>query len=72
MAEMKRQAIKKEVSSLEEYFCTRCKFKFKIKQQPMGKRLLCPYCGKDDKIVKYNENEANQLLKEASDARFNR
>lgn len=43
---------KEELSSKNMYFCKRCSYKFKFSEAP-GTRLMCPYCGKDDRIVDY-------------------
>ncbi len=35
-------------------FCARCKYKFKIDVQKAGVcyRVFCPFCGKDDRLIK--------------------
>jgi transcription initiation factor IIE alpha subunit len=46
----KEEKKKEEISSQSMYFCKRCSYKFKFSGAP-GTRLMCPYCGKDDKII---------------------
>lgn len=47
-----------------EYFCGRCRFKFKFTGDG-ATNLKCPYCGKTDKIIEYKVNSADALVKNA-------
>jgi protein-arginine kinase activator protein McsA len=48
-----------------EYFCGRCRFKFKYKGDAMT-NFKCPYCGKADKVVEYKANSADDLVQSAT------
>jgi len=51
----------------KEFMCTRCRFKFK--HAPSGaSNLRCPYCGKDDKVVPYQTQSADALVRSSDDA----
>jgi transcription initiation factor IIE alpha subunit len=46
------------------YFCGRCKYKFKF-DKAAGRKLTCPYCGKDDKIVLDKISDINKLIEDS-------
>ena len=48
------QVEKKEDLDLQVVFCSRCKYKFKINVQraDICFRVFCPFCGKDDRLIK--------------------
>jgi protein-arginine kinase activator protein McsA len=48
-----------------EYFCGRCRFKFKYTADG-ATNLKCPYCGKSDKIVEYKTGSADMLVQNAT------
>lgn len=55
----------KEVSpGKNQYFCSRCRYRFKFTQSSMT-NLKCPYCGKTDKIKEYKDLSAEELIKTA-------
>lgn len=54
--------------NLVEYECKNCGYKFKRKQSVEFK--LCPYCGKEGKVVALKSKNASNLLKESLDKRF--
>ncbi|MEK6900109.1 MAG: hypothetical protein AABX05_03215 [Nanoarchaeota archaeon] len=39
----------------KDFFCGRCRYKFK------GKTMICPYCSKEDQVIK-QANSVNDLL----------
>lgn len=44
---------KPKVSTIKQYRCTRCNYKFKFDESRLGLiRLRCGYCGKNDRLVK--------------------
>ncbi|MBU1199742.1 MAG: hypothetical protein KKF46_05650 [Nanoarchaeota archaeon] len=47
--------------SKEDYFCSRCNYRFKFKPSLTAK-LQCPYCGKGDKIKKTKETGTEHLI----------
>ena len=51
-----------------EYECKNCGYKFKRKQSVEFK--LCPYCGKEGKVVTLKSKNASNLIKESLDKRF--
>ena len=53
-----------QTSKKINYFCTRCQYKFRYNTESYSK-LKCPYCGKDDRIIK-DKTDANTLLREVS------
>lgn len=57
------------VQDPKNYFCGRCRYSFKFSDKP-GKKLICPYCGKDDRLVDAKEMSADTLLKEVTDKDF--
>ena len=62
-------ALKKQVSSdssVINYFCQRCRYKFKYNTARHA-ILKCPYCGKDDKIMEDKIISADHLVKESHD-----
>ena len=55
----------KEVSSEKnQYFCSRCRYKFKFDAKGVT-NLKCPYCGKYDQVKEYKNLSAEQLIKTA-------
>ena len=52
------------------FICGGCRFKFTIRSDSTRKRI-CPYCGRTNvmQIKKYKDE--NDLIKEASDSKFN-
>jgi PHP family Zn ribbon phosphoesterase len=53
-------------SGRPEYFCARCRYKFKYNPSSRTE-LRCPYCGKNDKIMDHKRTDPESLLKEADD-----
>jgi DNA-directed RNA polymerase subunit RPC12/RpoP len=51
-------------SGSKNYFCSRCKYKFKYNSQGNA-ALRCPFCGKSDKVLEDKQIDADSLLKEA-------
>lgn len=51
-------------SSKKPYFCARCRYKFKFDHSGLT-NLKCPYCGKDDKIIKDDVPNTERLLRDA-------
>lgn len=54
---------KKEDSGKMPFFCARCKYKFKYDPKSIT-NFKCPYCGKNDKIIKDKRPSAAKLLAE--------
>jgi len=52
------------LSGGKNYFCSRCKYKFKY--NPQGDAALrCPFCGKSDKMLEDKQIDAESLLRQA-------
>jgi len=74
----KQQKIeKKEKLSLEKadegeavnFICVSCRFKFSVKKGS-PKDIKCPYCGKTRVMLVKKYKDENDLIKDASDPRF--
>jgi len=52
------------VASGKDYFCGRCRYKFKYNSQSNA-NLRCPFCGKNDKVIENKQIDANSLLKQS-------
>ena len=74
----KQQKIeKKEKLSLEKadegesinFICADCRFKFSVKKGS-PKAIKCPYCGKRRLMLVKKYKDENDLIKDASDPRF--
>lgn len=62
----KPKPVPAKVSDKKEFYCSRCKYKFK--HDPKGStNLRCPYCGKKDKVDERKNIPAEKLLKESDD-----
>ena len=65
-----RNIVPKKISTIkpekEEYLCTRCKYKFKHNKNSLT-NLLCPFCGKADRIIPDKAHTADELVKAAED-----
>ncbi len=48
----------------KNYFCSRCKYKFKYNPQSDA-ALRCPFCGKSDKMLEDKQIDAESLLRQA-------
>jgi DNA-directed RNA polymerase subunit RPC12/RpoP len=63
--EKKKKAFKSaSVSSSKNYFCSRCKYKFKFNTQSNA-TLRCPFCGKGDKVLEDKQIDANSILEQS-------
>ena len=52
------------ISVGKNYFCARCKYKFKF--NPAGNATLrCPFCGKSDKVLDDKQTDASTLLRDS-------
>ena len=68
---------KKERLSLEKagegepvkFICVNCRFKFTVKKGSQ-KALKCPFCGKTKLMLVKKYKDENDLIKDASDPRF--
>ena len=49
------------------YFCVRCRYKFQFNKDGMH-NLMCPYCGRNDKIQDHATQTADHLLKNTNPA----
>ena len=55
LGKVDRTAIKKKFDTqLKTYVCSRCSYKFRVDEKRAGVLYIvsCPYCGKDDKLLK--------------------
>ena len=46
----------------KKYFCTRCRYKFTFDPKSIS-NMMCPFCGKNDKIIEDQVKGADSLLK---------
>ncbi|MEK6916762.1 MAG: hypothetical protein AABW92_03380 [Nanoarchaeota archaeon] len=51
-----------------EYLCNNCHYSFKRKESIKFK--LCPYCGKEGKVVPMKNMDSGKILKDSMDARY--
>ena len=63
----KDASVKKKSVQKELYLCSRCNYKFRFDLHGVT-NLKCPYCGKPDKVAKFQEQSADDLVKTAEDA----
>ena len=47
------------------FFCSRCRYKFSCNADGLH-NLMCPYCGKSDKVQEHATQTADHLLKNTS------
>jgi DNA-directed RNA polymerase subunit RPC12/RpoP len=68
---IEKTPLKKELkkdNSLVEYFCSNCKYKFKRKKSVEFR--LCPYCGKEGKVKVVSTINAEKIIDESKDKRY--
>ncbi len=55
-AKPKEKSKRQVASPFSTYFCTRCKYKFKVDKSKAGifYNLKCPYCGKSERLEERN------------------
>tara|TARA_Y100000310_G_scaffold345858_1_gene471579 strand:+ start:11332 stop:11658 length:327 start_codon:yes stop_codon:yes gene_type:complete len=64
-----KKEITRPTSPIVHFICVNCRFKFKINKKTQQKQF-CPYCGKTNlmQIKKYKDED--DLIREASDPKF--
>ena len=59
-----KAGLKQSSSGKSNYYCGRCKYRFKYSPES-GRSLVCPYCGRGDQVDK-DSTGATAILKEVS------
>ena len=60
----KKKSVVSDVVKKVSYLCRRCNYPFKFAHTG-DTRLLCPYCGKGDKIVEHKAVSADEIIKDS-------
>ena len=58
-----------KVDNKQIFICERCRYKFKYSAKS-GRALVCPYCGKSDKIIEDVKQSAENLIQKSQDPEF--
>ncbi len=60
--EHQKKPVVKQKKERKDYFCSRCRYKFKFSDDGVTV-LRCPYCGKADKVEKHPKMLAEDWLR---------